>query len=565
MRWWATVVSVWLCSLPVVSAQSEDWLVLPTTTDDAREWMVPTVGSVSRALRKQGIGVWSPTRAEMRLQNVGPRPPAAVGAKEYDAWRERTSEAVLQLAGGEYREALPRLEESQAFARSSVETLNRDPTRAQAAMDTCLFLVRALAGTGEDRRAARQAEECVVLSPGMEPSTFMHPPNVMDLYERAKDSVRSGRSALLVESEPPGCALYLNGEPAGETPTQLTGLFPGRYRVQVECDPDRPGAVHIVEILPGTQALFVFDAFDSAVELDPVVHLQYESPPPQEELIRHTRELARVLPASSVVLASKLSSGAIELRLVEGAQMEPAWVRIPSSGGGADSRNHEQAIATLLSRRCGDFSNREPLMVSCETGEIVEEDVAELPRRPPRGQFVAGLTLAGVGAGSLLSGYGLLIARKSAGDDWLSDPQSRAEQQKWMRLGTTIIATGSTGSALLVSAMPLVLPYKRRTPWWGWLTGGLGLASGGAAVALAVTAEPKRAESCRLSGPDPEPCVDRARRTDLALLLGVTAAPLMTIPLVYLFRGSDKRHDAKVVPVITASWSGAGFGLRGVF
>lgn len=565
MRWWATVVATWLCCSPGVLAQSEDWVVLPIAIDDEVDWMTPAVGGVGRALRKQGIGVWSPSRAVARLEEIGPSPPRTVDAKEYDAWKEHTSEAVLQLAAGKYLAALPRLEESQAFSRAALETLNRDPIRAQAVLDTCLFLVRGLAGINEGRRAARQAQECVALSPGVEPSSFMHPPNVVDVFQQAKEDERARQSALLVESEPPGCTLYVNGMPAGKTPTQLTGLLPGKYRVQVGCDDETPGAVHIVNLGAGARTLYLFDGFDRAVVLEPTLHLRYDSRPEAQLLIRHTRQLARILGASSILLASKLDSEAIELRLVKGAQMEPAWVRVASSEDDLPSESTELAVAALLSGRCGDFTRGEPATMDCETGEIIEAEVAELPRRPPPAQFITGLTLAGVGTASLLSGYGLVVPRKSAGKDWLSNPQSRAEQQTWVRLGTSIVVTGSVGSAMLVSAMPLVLPYKQKTPWWGWLSGGLGLAAGGVAIALAVTAEPKRAESCRVSGPPPQPCVDRAERTDLAFLLGVTAAPLITIPLVYLFRKSDKRYDTQIVPSVTASSRGAKFGVRGVF
>jgi hypothetical protein len=564
MRWWATFVAVWLCGLPGALAQSEDWLVLPTTIDEEADWMLPTASTVGRALRKQGIGVWSPTRAVARLDEAGPRPPRVVSAREYEAWTERTSEAVLQLAGGKYQDALPRLEESQAFSRWALETLNRDPTRAQAVLDTCLFLVRALAGIGEDRRATRQAQECAALSPGMEPSTFKHPPNVTEIFQQAKDDERARRSALLVESEPPGCALSVNGKTVGKTPMQVPGLFSAEYRVQVECNAERPAPVHVVELVPGTQTLFVFDAFDRAVVLEPVLHLRYESPPQGQVLIRHTRELARVLSASSVVLASRHESGAIELRLIKGAQMERSWVRIAAPDDDSDARSYEQAVAALLAGRCGDFTQSEPMMVDCETG-AVQEAVAELPVRPPDGQLLAGFTLAGVGGASLLSGYGLLVARKFAGDDWLSNSQDREQQRTWYRLGTGITATGPAGAALLVSAMPLVLPYRNKTPWWGWLSGGLGLARAGAAVALAVTAPAKRPEPCSVSGPDPAACVDRERRTDLALLLGVTAAPLLTIPLVYLFRKGDKRHEASIAPHVTAGAGGGALGLHGTF
>jgi hypothetical protein len=113
--------------------------------------------------------------------------------------------------------------------------------------------------------------------------------------------------------------------------------------------------------------------------------------------------------------------------------------------------------------------------------------------------------------------------------------------------------------------MPLVLPYKSKTPWWAWLTGGVGLASAGVSIALAVTADPKRSEPCDISGPDPSSCVDRGRDTDLALLLGVTAAPLLTIPLVFLLRKSGKKTVTSLEPGLSATAQGGLFHVRGAF
>lgn len=565
MRSWATFMAVWLCGLPGALAQSEDWLVLPVGVDDETAWIAPTASSVGRALRKQGVGVWSPAGAVARLDEIGPRPPRAISDDEYAAWQQRTSEAVLLLAGGKYEDALPGLDDAHAFSRSALETLNRDPVRAQTVLDTCLFLVRALAGIGEDREASRQAQQCASLSPNVEPGTFKHPPNVTELFQQAKDDPRARRGTLLVESDPPGCTLYVNGERAGKTPAQVGDLFPGEYRVQVECHTDEPAPVHVVNLGAGLQTIFVFDGFDRAVRLQPTLHLRYVSSPEDQTLTRHTRELARVLSAASVVLASKRDPGVVELELIERAQLTPARVRIAITEKAPESLDHERAVATLLAGGCGDFTGDDPVTIDCATGEAVVEAVKERPTRPPRAQFVAGLALGSVGAASLLTGYGLLGARKGAGDDWLSNPQDREQQATWARMGTGIVATGAAGSALLVSAMPLVLPYRKKPPWWGWLTGGLGLGVGAAAVALAVTAPAKRPESCGVSGPDPSACVDRERRTDLALLLGVTAAPLVTIPLVYLFRKSDKQFGTRFDPRISVTRAGAAFGLHGAF
>jgi hypothetical protein len=184
-------------------------------------------------------------------------------------------------------------------------------------------------------------------------------------------------------------------------------------------------------------------------------------------------------------------------------------------------------------------------------------------RRPPRGQFVSGVALASVGAASLLVGYSFGIARRYAGTDWLDDPNSLSAQDKWLLQGTALIGTSSAGSALLVASMPLALPYRSKTPWWAWLSGGAGVALGAASVAVAVTADAKPPQSCSLNGPDPAPCVNRGRQIDRAILLGVTAAPLLTMPLVYLLRRDEKRGRAELTPEIVVSRSGGFAAIRG--
>lgn len=245
-------------------------------------------------------------------------------------------------------------------------------------------------------------------------------------------------------------------------------------------------------------------------------------------------------------------------------------VRIAMSATGPQTGAVVDGIAALLAGECRDFTHDDRLRLDCRTGEPViagDEMADEKPARvrPPRGQFISGVTLASAGAASLLSGYGVLIARRAAAEDWLADPGSLDAHNKWLNLGTGLIVTGSTGSALLVTSMPLMLPYKERTPWWGWLSGGLGLGLAAASIATAVTADPRPSQSCVVNNLNPDPCTSRAKRTDLAIMLGATAAPLLTLPLVYLFRKGDKKVSAELSPSLSVSRSGAAMGVRGAF
>lgn len=563
--------ALWLCGLPSAFAQPEDWFVLPTTTNDDVAWMQPTVAKVGRELRKQGIGVWSSAQAVKRFEQRGSVLPSVVTDLAIEEWTARSQAAVRQLAHGEYASALSLLEEAQGRSDAISAELNRDPKRARTVLDTCLYMVRALLVTGDEEQARTQAEQCVRMVPGTEPTGYMHPPIVAKVYEQASQPGPAHTGSLLVESEPSDCELRVNGVLVGNTPFEMTDLYPGEYHAQVECSPDAPSRVHRVNVSRGRTNLFVVDRFDQAVRTTPVLHLRYESSPDERQRPRDARAFATVLPATAVVLASVSASDTLELRLIRGTREDLALARVTNTASGPDTGDVAEATATLLAGECKDFTRAEPVTVDCATGlapgrvKPADRKVREAPVRPPRDQFVSGLALASVGTASLVTGYGLLIARRGAGDDWIADPGSLDAHGKWLNLGTGLIVTGSTGSALLVTAMPLVLPYQRKTPWWAWLSGGLGVAAGAASIAVAVTADPKPPQSCNVNNLQPEPCVNRGRKTDLAIMLGATAAPLLTMPLVYLFRKDAKRLAADLSPSIYVNHSGGALGIRGVF
>lgn len=566
MRLVATLAALWLWAVPGALAQTDDWLVLPTTVEADAPWIAATADRVERELRRQGVGVWSSERAVAAFRERGSAFPSEVSAESAAAWSELSRRGLRALALGNYPWGLELLSEAQEFSRTNLVTLNRTPKYAQSVLDTCLYLVRSLSRTKGEESAARQARECVQMRASVKPSPQMHPPQVLELFEAAQKVQPEEMSTLMVESEPSGCQLSVNGRTAGDTPIELGNLHPGRYLVQVACDADTEARVHHIDVLPGSRSVFISDHFDRSVRTSPVLHLRYAALPEPPQLARDAREVARALPASVVVIASVARPDVIELGVVSGLQVERAMVRVPSSELGPEERTLGPAIAALLAGDCADFTGDAPRSIDCQTGSPTIAPPQESKRiRPPRGQFVSGVTLASLGTASLLAGYSLLIVRGSVGDDWLDNPSNLGTQDKWLSLGTGLTVTASVGGGLLVVAMPLILPYERKTPWWAWLNGGLGLVAAAGSIASAVTASPKPPQSCSLGGPDPSPCVDRARDTDRAILLGATAAPLLTMPLVYLFRRSDKRLGVEIRPSIRTGRRGASVGLEGSF
>jgi hypothetical protein len=137
---------------------------------------------------------------------------------------------------------------------------------------------------------------------------------------------------------------------------------------------------------------------------------------------------------------------------------------------------------------------------------------------------------------------------------------SNDNQARWLNLRSGMYYTGAVGAGLLVTAMPLALPYHRKPPWWAWLCGGAGVALAATSITLAVTA-PSKPDTSRVA--DPQGYVDRTKRTDPAFATGVTSAPLLTVPLVYLLRRDEKRTRASLAPQMTVGRTGGFFAIEG--
>lgn len=572
MRLVAAVAALWLLSVTTAWAQSDAWLVLPMTVDDDVAWMSRTTREVSRGLRRQGVAVWQEAAAIAAFEARGSSSPVFMSNETVELWSNEAQDGLRLLARGDEEAALARLEEANQLSRALLAELGRDPALGTRVVDTCLYLVRAKLAVGDSAGARAQASECVRRVPTTEPTWRMHPPPVVELYQAAAREAHD--RSISVESEPTDCPVMVNGSVRGSTPLEVDGLYPGTYAIQVECGEGERGRVHAVDVTRGSTSLFVFDAFDAAVRTVPVLHLDYDGDPGEARLARDARQFMSTLPASGVVIASRSAeAGVLALSLLTGTSADRVLVRLPMVDGSTDTSTMTRAVALLVAGECSDVTTDPATPIDCNTGE----PMVQLPSRPratkgrtpwvraPHGQFVAGVTLATGGAASLLAGYGLLIGRRSVGDAWLDDPTSLSRQNRWLALGTGVIVTGSAGGGLLVAAMPLALPHESKTPWWAWLHGGLGVAAAVGSIVSVATAAPKPTTSCSISGPDPQPCVSREQDTNRAIMLGVTAAPLLTVPLVYLLRRDRPDRRAEVSPSVIVARRVGMLTVRGSF
>ena len=553
------------------------WLIVPTTSSEADQAVGGSAAAFHRELWDRGIEVWSPERAAARFEEQGSAPAVRLSDEELLDWEERSRAAIFPLAAGDYAEALDQLAEAQELSRRAPEHLNRDPRRAQQVLDTCLYMVRALQQTGSESLSASLARECRQLVLRGEASKRMHPPEVLLTLERVDQARVKQTGAIRVESEPSGCDVRINGLVFGQTPVEVEALFPGQYRVQVECEPGRPSRVHRANVGFERVDVFVDARFDSVVKTRPFLHLRYANVDAEaQHRLEDAEHLASRLPAGALLLIREIRSDTIELELVRGEpSRQQSLVRVKAGPDGPAAGDLALAARALIEGQCKDFSDPAAPDLPC----LREEDAPQagapskrelrLSRRTPRGQWIAGVALASAGSASLVTGYALLLPLKNTAEDWAdqvsaSSLETASTQQRWLDLRGAILFTSVGGGAALVAAMPLVLPKYEKPPWWAWLSGGLGLGLGAASVALGVTADRAPSSGCEsgtLLLDEVRGCVSRGENLSFAFLFGMTAAPALTVPLVYLFR----KGDSAVEPSVEVSSRRVYVSLRGRF
>ena len=477
--WFATSLALWL-SVSVADAQvGAPWLIVPTTTATADWPMEPTARALREELWNRGIQVWPLERAAARYELIGSAPPAQISEQELTDWQERSRAAIFPLAAGDYAEALDQLAEAQELSRRAPEALNRDPARAQQVLDTCLYMVRALQQTGSASLARDLTQECRRLVLEGRASARKHPPEVMEMLASIDESREQQTGALRIVSEPSGCGVRVNGLPLGESPIEVDGLFPGLYRVQVECSSGAPGRVHEIQVGLQTVDVRIDVRFDDAVRTRPLLYLRYGDA--DSEAARRQSDATRVaetLPAGATLLIRQPETGVAELELLKGDPPERhALVRIGTETAGPSMDDVASATRAIINGECKDFTGSDVSAIPCRkeaSAEAVTEP--EPPRqRRPHGQFIAGLTLIGAGSATLITAYLLEIPRASAAEDWIANlntPQSRDDQQRWLDLNRLIIWSGTGGAAALVAECRLRSPTMRSR------RGGLGCQAG---------------------------------------------------------------------------------------
>ena len=563
---------------PGTRAQEHRWLVVPTVGPETPpegasiERLHTTAVTLRQELVARGHSVWPADRASERFEVVGSAPAPTISQSDIDLWVERSRAAVRYLARADYKAARRELKAAQRLANRAAAELNREAARAQQVLDTCLFMVRAYVETNNDAEARKQARECRRLVPRVEPTAFRHTPEVRELLAEVDQEMESeAPGELEVRSTPSDCVVRINGVEFGRTPLSGIELPVGTYRMQVECEDDQRGRIHRVGVSSGPNLLEFNAALERAVRTRPVLHLQYDSHEAWSERMEQASELGSILGGADVLVLSGQGVGSVRVDL-SARRYEPASAWLAVRDGAPEAEDVRRVVDALFEGRSVDFTGPHPMARASWSAEVAPEvevgaaaaavvDVESKHERGaprPRNQRIAGWSLFGVGVASIGASVGLHIWRDELGDRFAESPSNLNDAQQWNDARIGVWATAAFGGVATSAAMPLLLPEYERTPWWGWTLGAVGLGLTGYAIYEGVTmtgcpepyiADPSAVRSCVARGQE-------AGRLSLAL---AGAAPLLSIPLVYLFR------PLRAEPSVSVTGQGAMIRVRKVF
>jgi uncharacterized protein with PIN domain len=559
----------------------ERWLVLPVRGAEVDDEPDDRMGiealhtgaeSLRSELSARGEEVWSASRSSERFEVVGSAPPPEVSQGDIDRWVERSGAAVRYLARADYQAARRELRAAQRFAAGAAAELNREAARARQVLDTCLFMVRAYVETRNGVEARRQARECRQLVPRVEPTAFRHTPEVRALLAEVDAEIASeAPGSLDVTSTPSGCLVRINGVALGRTPLSGLELPVGNYRFQLECDEGVRGRIHRASIESGRSSLSFDAAFDRAVHTRPALYLSYESTEAWAGRMAHAVRVAEILGASGVIAVSPLTAKEVRLDL-HATERAPASAWVGVRDGTVDPEDARRALDALLEGRSVDFIGPHPIArgswaagqeqsttVAASSAALVESPEAPGPgARRPRAQRVAGWSMLSAGAASIAASVGLHVWRGKLGDDFSAMPANLDIAQRWNDVRVGVWTTAAFGGAATSAALPLLHPDYERGPWWGWAAGVLGLGLTGYAIyegaAMTRCPEPFIADEAATRA-----CVQRGQEAGRLALALAGAAPLLTIPLVYLLR------PLRVGPSVSVSGDGAVVKVRMAF
>jgi len=579
--WGVLVALVATLGAAPAAAQSEGaFLVVGARHAGTSEAALP-VEAVEAALGPEGAAPLTPDTARARFVAAHSGEPAVITPRDVAALERCYHDAGLSLARGRLAAAGEQVQRCIDRANELRETLVRDAAGAESFLRACAVQVQFFLSSGRGDDALHQATECRLVASDLPLSARAAPPEVRAIFDAADHALAALEPATIeLRSQPQsGCAVWLRGQNVGVTPAVVPGLLPGRADLQVECAAGQAGRVHRVNFRAGRNLITIDTRFEAAVQTNGRVRLAYAS---ARELAAHRLEdaltIGRAVGVADVLLVSLDEERAAAL--VERVDVARGVVRGRASIGlrsgtlaagelAAARRalsDTASGVSTPIARSAADATGPGETSArvdataprSGEGGALGGDASAPSPDEArgddgaPRGaRLGVGVVLAALGASGLVGGWasfgvsrGELARLRSVSSD---DADFAARAAAFDEATTLTYALGVPGGALLTAAVPLLLPEREGVPWWSWGLGGLGVAGvavGGWALAQEGTVDGTNADGSL-----------RLRRTaSLGVTLGMSALPLLAVPLTHAIRALTD-DDAAQAEVAVASGS----------
>ncbi|MBW2462846.1 MAG: PEGA domain-containing protein [Deltaproteobacteria bacterium] len=565
----------------VSPAQAQDrFVVLRTIAGSEPPGLVPVAESIEAVADRQHT-ILTTDEATNLITLRHSTEPAAASRDDFDALARESEAALEHVAFGRRRQARRAIESILERAQGAIEALNRESRSARRILNSCLYLVRALDHARDEEAALDQAVECARLVPDMQPSAAEHPPVVRRLFDRAVARIESGpHGSLNVQSEPSGCAVFLNGRRLGATPFSRENLATGEYRVQVECEAGRPGRVHRIVLAAEPRDVMIDSRFDRALRnTDRDLRLEYVDADEENAYrLGDATAVAGIMGVDNVILITAEGESVARVDWIRASGVVVASVRVAMNSAGAVRESLDRGMAELGEARSVDATGETAVAIepwappaprgaevasipgaatadasAGAEGHAAESDLSGLSELAALGWVLGGVGVATYAVAWSLQG--VWIHRDGQVD--VAEPDDvdyadRVARRDDLALPVSLLA--ASGAVLTTAALPFLLGDGGTGPWH-WIVGGVGVAV--AAVGIGLWTQDN---ACV----DPPDCREVSRTVPLAPLLVTTAVPMIAVPILALILGSGEDahpNDLSLVP--TLGPEGAGLILGG--
>lgn len=563
---------VLLLSAAVAHAQGAGeprWLFVPVSTGElpARTPPAALTAAWEAAMRSEGEQV-------IANESAGSLVEARHSSEAIRVDNKRLQELVRIVDKGQQKLSRSQRQEAQdalqAVSDPEREFMLRDPALAQKLFDVCMMTAAILVGEKKSAEAATHVNECAESFPGFFPPKRKGPPALQDLVARVqKQHQQEPSGTLSVTSEPPGCAVRLNGGVVGTTPATIANVAVGIVHVQIECDPQTPGRTHAMTIGVGDNRLAVDAILEAALHTRDGLWLSFASDDTRRRQARGVgQSLAHVLGDPRVVLLVLEGGGdnmivrAVPLFASEAALKPVHWQTI----GGDDI-----ALRANVRALRGAFPQPQkpsPPPVPTRLGPELVEATPEVSTQPEGGlqstpivqhsswpSIVAGASATVVGVASIAFAWAAYAQRQPLRLELRAvvDPTTRAD---FDARGTWVIGAGAIGSIALTAAVPFLLPKASNVRTWAWVIGGLGVAVVGTGIGYSIFER----HCAPAAGVTESGCRRFTADGTFGPLVSLHGLPLLGVPATYLIRQWQQPSSG-----IQLGLEGGVFSVRGSF